>query len=232
MTEIGTAQIYYTRIPEASPSAARYLEWLSAEERARYRRFYFDADRHVFLMAHSLARSVLGEWSGVAPPVLRFETAENGKPAVAAGTCGEDLQFNLSHTHGLVACAVSRVCPLGVDVEGIDEERDVSGVARRVLSEAEYRDWDSRTGEARARRFFEYWTLKEAYIKALGVGLAQPLRELTFTIQPGGVATVSTAEHGGPWLLRTYEPVGGYLLSVALQSTASEVRLRMEERTP
>ncbi len=232
MSEPSGAHVYYTRITELSPPAARYLDWLSAEERARYRRFHFDADREVFLMAHALVRSGLGERAGLAPSALRFQTAENGKPAVAVGTSGEEIQFNLSHTRELVACAVSRACPLGVDVEGIDVARDVSGVARRVLSETEYGDWNSRTGEARARRFFEYWTLKEAYIKALGVGLDQPLRDLTFTILPGGRATVSTAEHGRPWLLRTYEPVNGVLLSVALPPVATEVPLRVEERTP
>jgi 4'-phosphopantetheinyl transferase len=232
MTEQSGAHVYYTRVTEVSPPAARYMDWLSAEERARYRRFRFDVDRQVFLMAHALVRSVLGEWAGVAPSALRFETAENGKPAVAVGTSGEDIQFNLSHTRGLVACAVSRVCPVGVDVEGIDVERDVSGVARRVLSQTEYHDWNARTGEARARRFFEYWTLKEAYIKALGVGLDQPLRDLTFTILPGGRATVSTPEQGRAWLLRTYQPVDGYLLSVALRPAASEVSIRAEERTP
>ncbi len=230
MSEPSGAHVYYTRITEVP--TARYLDWLSAEERARYRRFHFDVDREVFLMAHALVRAVLGEWAGLAPSALRFQTAENGKPAVAVGTSGEEIQFNLSHTRELVACAVSRACPLGVDVEGIDVERDVSGVARRVLSAVEHSDWNSRTGEARARRFFEYWTLKEAYIKALGVGLDQPLRDLTFTILPGGRATVSTAEHDRPWLLRTYEPVDGVLLSVALQPVAPEVPIRVEERTP
>ncbi len=233
MSERSGVYIYYARVPAVPRPAARYLDWFSAEERARYERFYFDADRQVFLTAHALQRLVLGEWAQVDPSDLQFDLLENGKPVVAAGTSGEELHFNLSHTRGLVACAVSRTCPLGVDVEGIDAQRELGGVARRILSATEYREWKSRSGAARVRRFFEYWTLKEAYIKALGVGLEQPLREVTLTLLAEGKATLSTARKARPWLLRTYEPVAEFLLSVAFCPPGAErVPIQLEERTP
>jgi 4'-phosphopantetheinyl transferase len=229
--------IYYTRTEPLAANRAlclRYRQLLSAEERRRHRRFLFDRDRHIFLVAHALTRTVLGRWTGLPPEALQFETGEHGKPAIAAGAPGAEWSFNLSHTRGLVACAVTRAGEVGVDVERIDPGRDLQGVARRVFSKEEYRDWESRSGEDRCLRFFHYWTLKEAYIKAQGGGLGQPLRSIRFTIQSAGRADVSSPDpppEGKRWQLTTCRPVPGHLLSVAL-CAPGQAEFALEEMVP
>ena len=90
------------------------------------------------------------------------------------------LSFNLSHTHGLVACAITSGSDVGVDVESIG--RDVTdGVAERFFSERENADLrQCATAALRARRFIELWTLKEAYVKAIGKGLSHSLNSIVF----------------------------------------------------
>jgi 4'-phosphopantetheinyl transferase len=227
----GSADLFYLQTPAPPQHHARYLAWLSQEEQERFRRFRFEPDRQVFLAAHALVRWSLGQAAGVAPESLEFQTGKRGKPFVRPGTPASHWHFNLSHTRGLVACGLSRAGALGVDVERIDTKRNVDGVARRVLSQAEQSDWEARSGTDRAERFFRYWTLKEAYIKALGLGLDQPLGSVTFTIAEDGTATVSGRPDASEWRLRTYETVPGYLISVAWPASVT-VPLALQSNHP
>lgn len=148
---------------------------LSDCERTRYERFRVDRDRHEYAVAHALLRTTLSEFGGLPPHAWRFDTGPNGKAAVAPVVCPSPLSFNLSHTHGLVACLVSSSpggVDVGVDVERITRSADWRGIAGRYFSTAEILQIDRALDRERPTRFFELWTLKEAFIKAVGVGLS------------------------------------------------------------
>ncbi len=162
---------------------AGLLEVLSADERARYARFHFDADRHTFLVAHALVRVALGEIARCAPQALEFSVGEHGRPEIAAPASALHVRFNLSHTRGHVACAFTRSVDIGVDIEQIERKVELGAVAERVFSEAELRGLRALDLAAQRVRFFELWTLKEAYIKAIGKGFAAPLKAITFSPQ-------------------------------------------------
>jgi 4'-phosphopantetheinyl transferase len=161
--------------------AERCRALLSEEERAREARFRFASDRESYLLAHALCRHVLAQLCEVPPCDLRFVNGEHGRPELAAPERAPRLRFNLSHTRGLVACGVALEHDLGVDVEHIERRLETDRLAESVFSERERAGLAHLPPEQRRTRFFELWTLKEAYIKAVGVGLGMRLRAISLT---------------------------------------------------
>ena len=178
-----------------------YRELLSQDERRRHDRFRFANDRHHFLVAHALLRTVVGRCSETRPEQLRFEVGEWGRPELAPGSAPRPVRFNLSHTRGLVAVAVTAEHPVGVDVERIREVNP--GVADKHFAPSEVAALRALEGEdARRRRFFSYWTLKESYIKARGEGLRLPLAGFAFDLDATSLGLEIRSDlkdHGRDW---------------------------------
>jgi phosphopantetheinyl transferase len=154
---------------------------LSEDEHTRCDRMLAAVDRRDFTAAHGLLRRVLSANGDVRPEEWRFVTDERGKPSIVPEQAGDPpLTFSLSHTRGLVACAVARVPLIGIDVEAIEERSASPDVASRFFAPAEVEMLRGHPPETYADRFIEVWTLKESYIKALGVGLEQQLDSFAF----------------------------------------------------
>lgn len=163
----------------------RYLALLDPEERRRHRRLRGEPARREFLVAHALARLALSRYAAVAPREWIFATGEHGRPEISGPEGAPPLRFNLSHTRGLVACAVTREAQIGVDVESGARRGRLLKVAERFFGESELRALRALAPEQQKRRFLEYWTLKEAYLKARGSGISLPLRGFQFEIHEG-----------------------------------------------
>jgi 4'-phosphopantetheinyl transferase len=222
LTQAAWVVYAYPQAILAAAAPERLLAWLSDDERERHARFRFEEDRDVYLVAHALTRRALGQVAGVAPNQLSFQVGEHGRPEIAGPSGALALRFNLSHTRGLVACAVALGHDVGVDVERIDREVALLGVARHVFSERENAGLLSLSGSAQRLRFFELWTLKEAYVKAIGKGLAAPLKSISFLPEPNDPVAVHFAEQtlGDPsaWCFRRHEPGPGHRLAVAVRA--------------
>jgi len=162
---------------------SEYRAILSPEERERHLRFRGDALRRLFLVSHALVRTSLSRYFDVAPGRWAFRAGEHGRPEIDPPTEAPRLRFNLSHTHGLVTCAVCIEADVGVDVERVDRVRDLDGVAKRVFTESERAILDALEGRAKQGRFTDFWALKEAYIKAKGMGFQ--LNPSTFSVELG-----------------------------------------------
>lgn len=154
---------------------------LNSEERQRQQRFHFDDDRKRFLLTRATVRTVLSRYAPVAPQDWIFSANSFGRPAIAnAHPQAPDLDFNLSHTSGLIVLGVCRGRKLGVDVENIRTRKPSPGIAERFFAPEESTALANLAEELRSERFFAYWTLKEAYIKARGRGLSIPLDRFRF----------------------------------------------------
>ncbi len=149
------------------------VAWLSDEELARAQRFKLDGHRHAYVASHALLRSSLAQCG--AGQSLRFVVGSHGRPELP----GSAFRFNLSRTAGLTVCVVADV-EVGVDVE--DVERAGETEAESYFAKSELSELRALPVEAQRARFFELWTLKEAYIKARGLGLAIPLDQFAFKI--------------------------------------------------
>lgn len=163
-------------------------EWmvslLNPEERARRVRFLFAADRDRFLLARAALRSILARYTGTPAAALAFRFNAYGRPEIEAPDSADAIRFNLSHTSGAVAVAVCRRYDVGVDVErNTRQVHDVARLARRFFSPAEARALELSPPERRSDRFFQYWTLKESYVKARGRGFSLPLDRFSFDLE-------------------------------------------------
>jgi 4'-phosphopantetheinyl transferase len=146
-------------------------------------RFRFDVERHDRLVARALLRTVLSTYLDVDPRDWRFESNAHGRPEVAAPAAGRGLSFSVSHTRGLIVCLVARDRVVGVDTEPLNGRRSFDDIPARYFAAAEVAELATWPAETRQRRFVEYWTLKEAYVKARGLGLSLPLRQFAFDLR-------------------------------------------------
>ncbi len=157
-----------------------YEATLDRREHTRMQRFLFEKDRHLFLVSHAMLRTVLSKYAAPAPSDWRFDTNTFGKPAIATGLNPDNIQFNLSHTNGIAVCAITLNDTVGVDVEQHARENKLLDIADRFFSKQETTELHTHPLTERKKRFFDYWTLKESYIKARGKGLSIPLDSFSF----------------------------------------------------
>lgn len=127
-----------------------------------------------------LVRTTLSRYAEVAPADWRFTASEHGRPEIAPRPDVPPLRFSLAHTEGLVALAVTLHCEVGIDVEPRSRRPSVHEIARRFFSRPEAAALEALPTDQQADAFLEYWTLKEAYVKATGLGLRAPLDRFSF----------------------------------------------------
>lgn len=205
-------------------------------ERARHGRFLGDEDRHLFLVSHALIRLVLSRYASVAPEVWRFRRGPHGRPEIdTPGVAG--LDFSLSHTRGLVAAAIAHRSAVGVDVEAVDPRRATSEIAARFFSAPEIATLAGLSGEARVDRFFDFWTLKESYVKARGAGLSLPLDKFWFTFLPARALALgidpAIDDRSEEWSLALYRARTAHRVACAVRrSTGDDPLPRVYEISP
>jgi len=163
-----------------SVSATRaWLARLPDDERARYETYRTPSSSNQYLATRALVRTVLSRYCGLAVERLRFSASPSGRPELALPV-SPNLRFSLSNTRGLVVVLVASVREVGVDAEEM-APLDVLEIADRFFAAAESQELRDRAEPERAHRFFELWTLKEAYLKARGLGVfTLPLAEISF----------------------------------------------------
>lgn len=160
-------------------------EVLSAQELERIRCLRHARDRTLFLLSRGLMRTVLASYLGCACHEVRFAANDHGKPilfplADARGSLR--LHFNLTHSRGAAALAVSLEREVGIDVEERGRRVDYLGLAERYFAAAEARHLRELPEDQRAEAFFAIWTLKEAFVKGIGRGLSFPLDAFCFDL--------------------------------------------------
>lgn len=215
-------------IQDASKLTA-YESVLSAREVQQYRRFHYDKDRHSYLVSHALLRYSLSQYADVNASNWEFSRNEHGKPGLVSPPGMQGIHFNLTHTEGLSACVVTLEKPCGIDAENKNRNNKLAAVASRMFADEECRQLNENEIE---QTFFYYWTLREAYVKALGAGLSGSSKEYYFDIDMDEMKAVvchrnrqqAVDDH---WWFRLYEPTAEHVLSVAFESDSpSEVKLR------
>src|SRR4029077_10088855 len=144
---------------------------LSPDERERSLRIRRAADRHRFVASHAFVRLALSHHCTVEAWRWRFDRNAEGKPYVVTPNLPQAPIFSLSHTEGMAACLIGLSAQIGVDVEKLAYHRDHRGIASLILADREQQNLRGCFEEDWTTRFFEYWTLKEAYAKARGLGL-------------------------------------------------------------
>jgi 4'-phosphopantetheinyl transferase len=227
-------RIWTVELAAVSPEQLAVLRaLLDAEERARASRKRIESDRRVFELAHGLLRHALSSVAPVNPAGWRFEVEPGGRPYVAGAEAELGLRFSLSHTHGLAACAVALERDVGVDAESLTRELDVDDLARGCLSDEERLAFASLDGARRREELLARFTMKEAYLKARGVGLALGLRSFAVSLDPPALLKPPPDDDASGWVFERHLPSPRHTLAVAARRRPDErLRLRYFDGLP
>ncbi|MCE5268222.1 MAG: 4'-phosphopantetheinyl transferase superfamily protein [Planctomycetaceae bacterium] len=209
-----------------------YRPLLSPEEVEREQRFTNTDARTQFLAGRALLRTALSQYLDADPRHIRLRYQNGGKPTLDSSpgilpvSSDSQLQFNLSHTHGMVVCAITLRDPIGVDIESTSRRSNCLALARRFFAPAEANLLLSLPPDEQQAKFIETWTLKESFIKAIGAGLAMPLANFCFTLADDGAVTISftqpTSEQADAWQFARLRVASDYQVAIAVRRPASE----------
>lgn len=210
-------------------SPAELAHWrslLSEEEKQRADAFHHAEHRLDYLTSHVALRVVLSRCLGIRPDKVDFaRKKETGaKPAVVSNLA--DVRFNLSHTRGQALIGVTVGCELGIDIEWHRPLEDLDAMARMVMSDTELAIWQELKPEERDRAFYNLWTRKESYLKAIGLGLYRDLHDVTVpvsaklldSLQQGG-SPIADRSGEGLWRVTDIPAPDAYSASVCWEGT-------------
>ncbi|OHX34443.1 hypothetical protein BJL95_17420 [Methylomonas sp. LWB] len=217
----GFVDVWQGRLDLPEAVTIRLAEVLSADERARAAAFKFAHLRDRYVVGRGLLRQTLASYTGSDPAGLRFRVGEFGKPALSGGP-----GFNVSHTADALLIAVADAADIGIDIEAVKPARDLSGLAERCFSVDEYAVWLSLAESERVAAFYRLWTKKEAFVKAVGRGIALGVELCEFDVTAGGGLRKVPDEYGPVEAWRVEELDAGADFSAALVGPARAYRLR------
>jgi 4'-phosphopantetheinyl transferase len=220
---LSSHEVHVWRVSLDQPATCvrRLAQTLSDDERARAGRFRFERDHRRFVVGRGVLRAILGRYLGAEPGRLQFRYGARGKPYLAGEFDGSPLRFSLAHSHRLALCALTRDREVGVDLEYVRPMPDAPQMVARFFSPHENAVWSELPASQKEQAFYACWTRKEAYIKALGDGLARPLDRFDVSLAPGEPAQLLNVD-GEPgevprWALETLAPARGYVGALAAE---------------
>jgi 4'-phosphopantetheinyl transferase len=221
----GEVHIWRVNLDRPQPEVAALERHLSPDELERAARFRFARDRRRYVVARGVLRALLGRVLSIRAIDVCLQYGAQGKPALAHAH-DSDVQFNLAHSHELALIALACGAALGVDVEYQRELDDAERLARRFFSAQEVAALLAAPAAQRKTTFFRIWTRKEAFIKATGKGLSQPLG--AFNVMSPGGNVLSHVELEGKetrWRLRDLSPDPAYGAALVVGPEGSASRL-------
>jgi 4'-phosphopantetheinyl transferase len=201
-----------------------YAQILSLDEQQRANRFRFERDRHRFIASRGILRSILGRYLRLEASRLEFRYGNTGKPALENFLNPICLEFNLSHTQDLMVCAVTVVHSLGIDLEGMRSIADLQSLTQRFFSPREHQAIQSLPAAQQPFAFLQYWTCKEAILKATGSGLGH-LSQVELQLVGAEVTIVRLGESlYTPLFLYPFIPTSNHLAALATTQPGCQIR--------
>ncbi|UCF04464.1 MAG: 4'-phosphopantetheinyl transferase superfamily protein [bacterium] len=220
--------IWRVSLDVASDSLSVLKGTLSGDELRRAGRFFFERDRLHFIAARGVLRSIIGFYLDTDPKVVRFAVAPDGKPQLDERFDIHDVRFNLSHSRGLALYAFTLGREIGVDLERIRKDFDWQPIADRFFTPGEKEKLESMSEAKGYKAFFSCWTLKEAYMKARGKGLALPPNRFEVTVEPTEppalVTDLDDPEAASRWILHRIDPHRCYAAGLAVERNTYRFR--------
>jgi 4'-phosphopantetheinyl transferase len=215
----------------------QYQSLLNDDERSQMYRMSYERHRHQYLVTRVLIRTCLSAYLQVEPADWRFNKNGYGKPGISHPKSILPIRFNLSHTNGMIMCGITRDCEIGVDVE--DAQRTTRAAfdsLSRYFSSREIEDLGKLPPDQQRQRFFDYWTLKESYIKARGMGLAIPLDKFSFQFKANSLDGFSVHpdlnDDASNWQFWRIPMIDRYKIAVAVNSDNRDFRLSAVNSVP
>ena len=219
----GEAHVWRVDLEQREDVVRQFRATLEDDEIHRADRFHFEKDRRAFAVSRGFLRHVLGRYLETKPEAIRFSYGPYGKPALD----GEHaLRFNMSHSRAVALVAVTESKEVGVDVEYIRANFATEDIARRFFSPREVEAFNALTRDQQVAAFFRCWTRKEAYIKAIGRGLSQPLDGFDVTLVPDVPPALLRADEddASRWSLSDIDVGDDYAAALMVEGQISNMR--------
>jgi 4'-phosphopantetheinyl transferase len=214
----GEVHIWFVNLDPPAGRVETLGRSLSQDEWDRANRFRFDRHRRQYVVGRGALRTLLGAYTGTRPELVRFTYGPRGKPFLEGSG---DLQFNLSNSDERALVGFVRGREIGVDIEYLKPMPDCEQIAERFFSESERVVLRGIPKETKEEAFFNCWTRKEAYLKAVGEGLAAPLDSFDVTLAPGEPPRMLTlrgdAEAASRWWLEHFRLSPEHIGALALE---------------
>jgi len=193
---------------------------LSLDEQQRAERFVFEKDRDHFIVARSNLRHILSRYLDISAGELEFAYGEHGKPFLINKKNDLPIQFNLSHSDGIALYAITLNSAIGIDIEVINKKVDYLAIAQRFFTEKEAKAIASLPKHLQKKYFYCYWTLKEAFVKAMGSGLFLSLDQFEVSCLPGELPVLTKVQGSEKtardWTICLLEIKEGYVAALAV----------------
>ena len=189
---VGPNEIHVWRIGLVWPDIveSRLKICLTDEELHRAAGFHFAHDRRRFILRRAILRRLLASYLGARAALVHFLSGPYGKPFIRGQEKPDGIRFNCSHSGDFGLIAISRRGELGCDVEQHRQLEDAEDLAANCFSVSEIKEMNALPRSLKTMGFFNCWTRKEAFVKAIGVGLSFPLNRLSVSLIPGQPATL------------------------------------------
>lgn len=203
------------------------LSFLSIDELARAERFHFEKDQKRFIVARGVLRKMLGSYLNMHPGEICFEYSSHGKPMLAHNRGDNSICFNLSHSGTFALYAVGLRKKIGIDIESIRDDVSVEQVTRQFFSQNEINSLEKIDIDKRSGLFFQYWTRKEAFLKASGEGISFPMEQCDVSLINGKVLSPVTVQDKNSETSSLYVqdlfPGNGYAAAIAIEGEESNI---------
>lgn len=233
--QIGTVYLVVVTVDERKCGGLHQdSELLNQQEQQLAARFVFAKDRHLYTVAHAMLRRSLSLFADVLPSAWCFEFGPQGRPELSriAHPNLSQLRFNLSHSHGIAVCAITSGFDVGIDIEDTTRLAPLD-VADHFFAPSEVATLRRLPTHSQSERFFQYWTLKESYLKARGMGLSLPLDQFAFELGDDGSIDISfdtkIRDEPRDWYFKTWMFRQRYRMSLGVRSCGTEIGVMLAE---
>lgn len=206
-------------------SSEEFWNILSKSEKQRAQRFAFAKHTEKFMITHGVLRMLLSQYLKQDPKAIKFTQNEYGKPAVL----DSELEFNISHSGDLALFAFAKNTALGVDVEAIKPKIEYEDIAKRFFSAAENEQLLNISSKNRKKAFFNCWTRKEAFIKAIGEGLSFPLSDFDVNVEElessqSQLLKIHKTYNANDWSILTLSVPGKHAAALAFNAAVGDFK--------
>ena len=227
---VTSSEIQVWRIHLARPSVEilRLQKVLSADEQSQAARFHFDRDQRRFVIRRAVRRQLLAAQLETSPATIQIESANFQKPKIVSPENSKRLRFNCSHSADWALIAVAREREVGVDLEQHRPLPDAEDLAGKIFSDAENRELTALPPALKLQGFFNGWTRKEAFVKAIGLGLSYPLNRFSVSLSPNRPAAILEVADNPPalekWSMISLELNPDYSAALVFEGKKSDVK--------
>ncbi len=227
---VDEVRVWWLSLDLETQSVNRLAGLLSDDELNRAARFHLRRDAIRFVVSRAALRTGLAECLGVEPRAVGLQYGAHGKPELAAPFDQIGLQFNASRSASLAIYAMTKQRRVGVDIERLRPLSDLDEIAEHVFSPREREALRQLQPAHRHEAFFNCWTRKEAYVKAIGSGFSHPLERFTVSLAPGAPARLEhvegDSEAPGRWVLEALAPDPAYIAAIAVEGRPWRLLIR------